>query len=87
MSLLNVWSLLCYGRIQSYATLITYELLVLQYARGYGIFEMLTVNKMKDWDSSGVQKNEIVFKISKSTENITLMPKELLKHQRHCKNP
>ena len=38
-SLLNVWSLLCYGRIRSYATLIAYELHVQQYSLGYGVFE------------------------------------------------
>ena len=45
-------------------TLIAYELHVLQYTRGYGVFEMLNVDQMKHWDSSGVQKNEIVFKIN-----------------------
>ena len=44
--------------------LIAYELHVLQYACGYGVFEMLNVDKKKHWDSSGVQKNEIVFKIN-----------------------
>ena len=38
-SLLNVWSLLCYGRIRSYATLIAYELHVQQYSLGYVVFE------------------------------------------------
>ena len=36
---LNVWSLLCYDRIRSYATLIAYELHVQQYSLGYGVFE------------------------------------------------
>ena len=60
------------------------ELHVLQYARGYGVFEMLNVDKRKRWDSSGVQKNEIVFKINRK---IMKMPNELLKRQRHRKNP
>ena len=38
-SLLNVWSLLCYGRIRSYAALIAHELHVHQYSLGYGVFE------------------------------------------------
>ena len=38
-SLLNVWFLLCYGRIRSYATLIAYELHIQQYSLGYGVFE------------------------------------------------
>ena len=63
-SLLNVWSLLCYGRIRSYATLIADELHILQYAHYYGVFEMLDVDKMEHWGSSGVQKNDIVFKIN-----------------------
>ena len=63
-SLLNVWSLLCHGGIRSYATLIADELHILQYARCYGVFEMLNIDKMKQWCSAGVQKNETVFKIS-----------------------
>ena len=41
-----------------------YELHVLLYARGYGVFAMLNVDKMKYWDIAGVQKNETVFKIN-----------------------
>ena len=36
----------------------------MQYARGYGVFRMLNIDKMKHWNSSGGQKNKIVFKIS-----------------------
>ena len=62
--MLNVWSLLCYGRIRSYATLIADKLHVLQYERSYGVFEILNVDKKKHWGIFGVQKNETVFKIS-----------------------
>ena len=58
-SLLNVWSLLCYGRIRSYATLIAYELHVQQYSLGYGVFECWTSIK---WNI-GIAL-QIVFKIN-----------------------
>ena len=45
-------------------TLIADELHALQYARYYSVLEMLNVDKMEHWVSSGVQKNEIVFKIN-----------------------
>ena len=63
-SLLIAWPLNCDGRIRSYATLIADELHVLQYAPYRGVFERLNVDKMGNWDSSGVQKNEILFKIN-----------------------
>ena len=58
-SLLNVWSLLCYGHIRSYATLIAYELHVQQYSLGYGVFECWTSIK---WNI-GIAL-QIVFKIN-----------------------
>ena len=61
---LNVGSQLCYGSIRSYDTLVADELRVLQYARYYDVLEMLNVDKMEPLGSSGVQKNEILFKIS-----------------------
>ena len=74
----------CHGRIRPYATLIAYELHVLQYARGYGVFKMLHVDKRKRWDSSGVQKNEIVFKINwKHHENA----KQITKASETSQNP
>ena len=59
MPLMIVWYLLCYGRIRTNVTLIADELHVLQYARFYGVLEMLNVDKMEHWGSSRVQKNEI----------------------------
>ena len=50
-------------RIRPYASLITDEVHVLQYARCTGVFEMLNVDKMEHWGSSAGQKNEIVYKI------------------------
>ena len=46
-------------------------------------FEMLNVNKMEHWGSSGVQKNGIVFKINWKHDK---MPKELIKRQIIAKN-
>ena len=40
------------------------ELHVLQYARYYSVLEMLNVDKMEHWCSSGVQKNAIVLNIN-----------------------
>ena len=57
-------SLLRYGRIRSYATLIVDELHVPRYAHYYGVLEMLNVDKMKNWGSSRMQKNQIAFKMN-----------------------
>ena len=46
MPLLNVWSLYCWDRVRSYASLIAEEVRVLRYALYYGVFEMLNVDKM-----------------------------------------
>ena len=43
----------CYGRIRLYAALIADEIHVLQYARFYGVFEMVNVDKMEHFGSSG----------------------------------
>ena len=51
--LLTVWSTLLWSH-SIVTTLIAHELHVLQYALDYGVFEMLNVDKMKHWDSSGV---------------------------------
>ena len=53
-NVLNVWSLLCCGRIRSNPIFIADEL------RYYGAFEKLNVNKMEHWGSSRVQKNEVI---------------------------
>ena len=45
--------------------LISDELRVLQYARYYGVFEMLNFDKMAHWGSSRVQKNKTAFKINR----------------------
>ena len=45
-------------------TLIMDELHVLQYARYYGVLEMLNVDKMEHCGSSRVQMDQIGFKIN-----------------------
>ena len=79
-SLLNAWSLLCHGHIRSYATLIAEELHVLQYAPYYGVFEMLNVDKMEHWDSSGVQQNKIVLKIHHTNTKMIYKTSETLQN-------
>ena len=85
-SLLNVWSLLCYSRIRSYATvtLIAYELHVQQYSLAYGVFECLTSIK---WNTGIVIECKRTRSFSNSMENIIKMLKELLKRLRHRKSP